>query len=628
MYFISNNIYRRLRDFLNSKKQEIKDGKFIPIRTNIILENEIFKNIEKKYFQEIVRKWLRKNTKFKTLVELKDYYLEGNLPDLLKKFLLSKKESIIKRDFIPSLENVSLKLPKIKAMKRQKFYNIVRWWLQCNTPYKTITDIKEKKFGYSMFPALQKHLENRKSDILNGKYFPNIANLRKFNKDFNYKGSIDVVNIWLKKVSKSKFKSIKDLINQFNPSPILLGYTERDFTTGLDGLFTHIKNFVKILGKREELFDNAIQMYKDIIKSIPPKGNRNSFDIFYESIIKKKKEILTRVGHGSPKYIAGLLIYYSLIYYYEKDHRIYFLEELRKIFNLGSGTLRKRSRIISDYLKKIPKYGKLMEKIIKYRRPALKEQLFEAYPFRQNKVFITKIQNKILKNCLRNYLNQIQEGKFPMELFLNPENRASDLKFRGTNQIRLPTHLIEGYFGKRKLIKKIHRGDDLYYICEETKKIYEGRISLGKETHPLVQNHILNIHYKDDLKIKPIAMEVPVWKKFKNSDEFLTGHIDLLFVKDDMLIVADLKPKGKSEIFTSIPQIMAYGIMIRNRLKDFGNTKSFKIKCVGFYKKGAWSFDPEDIEREIIDFLMYEKQRSKREKFIESHETIAKFITF
>ncbi|MCK4239191.1 MAG: hypothetical protein KAX33_08725 [Candidatus Lokiarchaeota archaeon] len=50
---MSNNIYRRLRDFLNNKKKEIKDGKFIPIRTNIILEYEIFKNIEKKYLQEI-----------------------------------------------------------------------------------------------------------------------------------------------------------------------------------------------------------------------------------------------------------------------------------------------------------------------------------------------------------------------------------------------------------------------------------------------------------------------------------------------------------------------------------------------------------------------------------------------
>ncbi len=246
-------------------------------------------------------------------------------------------------------------------MKKQSFYNIVRWWLQCNTPYKTIVDVKEKKFEPSMFLAIQEHLENRKYDILNGKYFPNIANLRKINKDLDYKGAIDVVNIWLKKVSKSKFKTIKDLINQFNPSPTLLGYTERDFTTDLDGLFTHIKNFTKILG---------------------------------------------------------------------------------------------------------------------------------------------------------------------------------------------------------------------------------------------------------------------------NNNDYLTGHIDLFFVfKDNTLIVADLKPKCDSQILASIPQIMAYGIMIRKILSKYGNIKAFKTLCIGFCKNSAWSFDPEQIKGEIIKFLKYEKRWSKREKTIESYKNISKLVS-
>ena len=83
--------------------------------------------------------------------------------------------------------------------------------------------------------------------------------------------------------------------------------------------------------------------------------------------------------------------------------------------------------------------------------------------------------------------------------------------------------------------------------------------------------------------------------------QYLTGHIDLLFLLDNTLIVADYKPSlltkqsGKlvKKFFHSLPQICLYGLLLKD-LFDIND-----IKCITFNQHKAWVYDPAQILKEI-----------------------------
>lgn len=99
-----------------------------------------------------------------------------------------------------------------------------------------------------------------------------------------------------------------------------------------------------------------------------------------------------------------------------------------------------------------------------------------------------------------------------------------------------------------------------------------------------------------------IAIETPIWKEIKEDSSYFTGHIDLIMVKGDSLIICDYK-KDIYEIYKSIPQIAAYGIMVKERIKSSCNLNEIKVKCLIFSSQTAIEFDPEIIKTEIKEFI-------------------------
>lgn len=135
-----------------------------------------------------------------------------------------------------------------------------------------------------------------------------------------------------------------------------------------------------------------------------------------------------------------------------------------------------------------------------------------------------------------------------------------------------------------------HNSGLFFQFSEITKYLYQeysNKFGTSPNHYPILSSLIKNENI--------IGIEVPVWKKLSN-DTYFTGHIDLLAISNDTLIVADYKPT-ENEIFKSIPQICAYAYMIKQRL---GFHIFTKILCVGFSKYVAWSFDPNILEKEIF----------------------------
>jgi len=163
-------------------------------------------------------------------------------------------------------------------------------------------------------------------------------------------------------------------------------------------------------------------------------------------------------------------------------------------------------------------------------------------------------------------------------------------------------------------------------LLKLVKKIYKNPTFVNAKAHRILQDYIVNLNYGRVGKINPIATEIPVWKKYFRIKEFITGHIDFLFVIDNYLIIADLKPRGKQEILKSIPQLLAYAFMLKERLRELNEDKklTFRILCLGFSKDEAWIFNPDDVKKEIVYFMI---KKGVKSPIISSTEKLIAFLT-
>jgi len=212
---------------------------------------------------------------------------------------------------------------------------------------------------------------------------------------------------------------------------------------------------------------------------------------------------------------------------------------------------------------------------------------------------------KFLNNSLYRYLFKLWKGNYPRHIFVDPNNtRASNLKFHGTKEEHVKTDVIEQYFYN---FLEIH--DSNYYLCRHARSVFSHyKINkIGKHPdHPPILNYILSEEKK------ALAIEIPVWKESNNlgNTEYFIGHIDLLLVEGNSLIIADYKPKLR-EIYKSLPQITVYAIFLRDRLENYSKNPNIKIKCVGFAKDKAIEWNPETIFPKIIEFVEKENYLRK-----------------
>jgi len=218
------------------------------------------------------------------------------------------------------------------------------------------------------------------------------------------------------------------------------------------------------------------------------------------------------------------------------------------------------------------------------------------------------IRNKyttFMNSSLYRFLFKIWKGNYPRHIFVDPNNtRASNLKFHGTKEEHVKTDVIEQYFSN---FLEIH--DSNYYLCRHVRSVFSHyKINkIGKQPdYPPILNYILSEENK------ALAIEIPVWKERNNlgNTEYFIGHIDLLLVEGNTLIIADYKPKLR-EIYKSLPQITAYAIFLRDRLENYNKNLNLKIKCVGFTRDQALEWNPETIFPKIIEFV---EKRNKNRK--------------
>ena len=208
-------------------------------------------------------------------------------------------------------------------------------------------------------------------------------------------------------------------------------------------------------------------------------------------------------------------------------------------------------------------------------------------------------QNEIKR--LSYFFNKIHHGDIPNNLFNSIDSpRISQFKIKGIK------HTFLSSFSK-KLIRQgiVSHLDSQSKLPSYVQNVYS---TFRKNEIKKIPGHepvLKNILIKDR---NSVAIEVPIWKEYEG--KFITGHIDLVQIVNDTIIIADYKPEGK--FLVSLPQVAAYGLLIKSILN------LSKIKCVSFNKKEAWEFDPEILKVEVKEFLEFHSINERPwEKFID-----------
>ena len=269
----------------------------------------------------------------------------------------------------------------------------------------------------------------------------------------------------------------------------------------------------------------------------------------------------------------------------------------------------------------------LLNNMIHIRAISLKHGAFTyGFTFRAQNLKNTK--KTVLKTKILHYFIEIMNENYPKYLFDDPNiPSASILYLKGSVQEKLSIKSIKTNIVERAIKNGTLKVNDLKFkekFSMLTNKIYTDYTNnFGvKPDHAPILNSFIEKKYV-------LGIEVPVWICSKNFT--FTGHIDLLAMYNDTLIIADYKPTEK-QILKSFPQISVYAYMIKDRLglKDFSKTI-----CVGFSKDVTYSFTPVILENELLEFIndVNSKRNSplqcfklKNGKETDLHDTIEQVI--
>ncbi|MBN1803498.1 MAG: hypothetical protein JW891_18455 [Candidatus Lokiarchaeota archaeon] len=193
---------------------------------------------------------------------------------------------------------------------------------------------------------------------------------------------------------------------------------------------------------------------------------------------------------------------------------------------------------------------------------------------------------------LKSYLNDIYEGNFPRALFGDPNSLGiSDLKFTGSKTEPITAISVKAYF--KDIVRESHSHELIGLTRAVFKQFKESKMG-RKPDHPTVQAHLLRYHENT------LAIEVPVWLNAVDGRKAFRGHIALLLIKKNTLMVVDYK-RDKSEMFKCIPQVTAYALVLQYRLEQLSKT-SFEYKCASFSKDHYIEWDLASALEKIVEY--------------------------
>lgn len=209
-----------VKEFLNSKKPQIKALEFLPTTGNIIQEKPDLRNNPR--LNKATGEWLSQNN-LPSITQLRELADQEPLKVELKKILAPRIKDIKNHVFIPTAENINNISEKFANLNYLTDY--ISRWLKENEIAGNLTAYLEGAGIKGESQRLKDFLDFKYPEINIGQYFPTIRNLRKdqdeIGVDINSYANLN--NIRWEWFNDNIGKTMAQLIEEFDPNYEQLG---------------------------------------------------------------------------------------------------------------------------------------------------------------------------------------------------------------------------------------------------------------------------------------------------------------------------------------------------------------------------------------------------------------------
>lgn len=562
-----------------------------------------------------VFKWEGSTSKIKNFIlSIKDISLKEQAIKEFQKYLRIKVYNGFKRKNFPRIENFKLenypegmlilKLCEINLISDTELGKLIKYF---DLPYHLITELRS--FKGNRIESIKNFISNISDKEKREESFGILSNYIKFNlfSQLNREG-VKEINEFLD-INPKKWLIYNLCVNYL----ILI----RDFAKYID--YEDIKATV------HTRYDFSEIIIKRIRNFINKTGDLHKKEIATQTLIKYlKRAIYNKLKQTDlPKYKKFRSKMHPALWLTIQICSIYLLHplELEKLINYNE--LSKRLKVISYFTNTtITKFRKFLRHNGTSKQKQMAREVINRFLEVRNEEFQRytgpKVQNleRLIKYPeLLNHLEYIYKlGTFPEEILEGYHEYPRISRFN--QQFRFISDEKKRFFIKEmisnKLIKvidskgsKIHNSVENLIELSKNKyynpsEIYNTHNSPG---HEFILNKIL------EREPNSVGMEIPIWMWHK--DHYLTGHIDLILVIDDIIYICDYKPEETPILQTtrlsysfmrSIPQVASYALVLK-KLFEIND-----IKCITFNKKGAWIYEPKTTLTQLNRFIKQNKQ--------------------
>lgn|SRR3989344_1176119 len=334
-------------------------------------------------------------------------------------------------------------------------------------------------------------------------------------------------------------------------------------------------------------------------KNIIKKGlKENKFQVIQRYKCKNCEKYFTLQNSKNTTYPIAIII---------KGISLYNLGySLKEVSNLISKEKKINISTISLWVNKykpLTSYNKLRKQAIKLYNPKeiiFKKQLRhkQVYLFKYHKAKL-KILPRLNKNLplrfierLTKYLEKIQTDKFPHHIFnkeiKKEEQRSSKLKFKTLNFVKLSKNNYANKLAKIALKSaknnyQRHQKIQDFMLANDTSTI-------ATEIPVYLTKYDIKYFIERDFKLNLENQETPI-----------TGHIDILQLRNNLIHILDYKPDADK--INPINQLTIYALALASRLQ-------IPIKCF----KAAW-FDDKNYFEFFPLHAVYNKKINKTKNF-------------
>jgi transposase-like protein len=285
-------------------------------------------------------------------------------------------------------------------------------------------------------------------------------------------------------------------------------------------------------------------------------------------------------------------------------NKLYSFEEVSNLINYKYG-IKISPQIISRWVEEYKNYLPFLRMRKFIIKNYSKKELFEEsklihqqiYNFKFHRAKIDLILNEKFGHFkfkpLKDFL-ELVSAECPHQIFREKQERASEKKNDfNLNQVKITPKNSSASGFANLVIQAVNNNKERHEVLEEF-MFFNDSVTIALEIPVLLDFEDLN-HYKYELNF-----EVPFSLKEK---EYLTGHIDLIQIRNGSIYIMDFKPSAKKE--KPIAQLTLYALAL-SRLTGI---RLYYFKCAWFDSKDYFEFFPLHVV-----YKLNKKKLSKNQK--------------